>query len=63
PIIVLTTPVDSTPGPLLALLQVGATVAVAALSWHFVEEPIRRRGFRGVFAALVAPRWSFRGIP
>ena len=29
PIIVLTTPVDSTPGPLLALLQVGATVAVA----------------------------------
>ncbi|MGD1033001.1 MAG: acyltransferase family protein [Candidatus Dormibacteria bacterium] len=63
PIIVLTTPVDSTPGPLLALLQVGATVAVAGLSWHFVEEPIRRRGFRGVFAALVAPRWSFRGIP
>jgi peptidoglycan/LPS O-acetylase OafA/YrhL len=63
PIIVLTTPVDSTPGPLLALLQVGATLVVAGLSWHFVEEPIRRRGFRGVFAALVAPRWSFRGIP
>ncbi len=63
PIIVLTTPVDSTPGPVLALLQLGATVAVAGLSWHFVEEPIRRRGFRGVFAVLVAPRWSFRGIP
>ena len=63
PIIVLTTPVDSTPGPALALLQLGATVAVAGLSWHFVEEPIRRRGFRGVFAGLVAPRWSFRGIP
>jgi len=63
PIIVLTTPVDSTPGPVLALLQLGATVAVAGLSWHFVEEPIRRRGFRGVFAGLVAPRWSFRGIP
>jgi peptidoglycan/LPS O-acetylase OafA/YrhL len=63
PIIVLTTPVDSTPGPLLALLQLGATLAVAGLSWRFVEEPIRRRGFRGVFTALVAPRWSFRGIP
>ncbi len=63
PIIVLTTPVDSTPGPVLALLQLGATVAVAGLSWHFVEEPIRRRGFRGVFAGLVAPRWSLRGIP
>ena len=63
PIIVLTTPTDSTPGPVLALLQLGATVAVAGLSWHFVEEPIRRRGFRGVFTGLVAPRWSFRGIP
>ena len=63
PIIVLTTPVDSKPGPLLGLLQAGATLVVAGLSWRLVEEPIRRRGFRGVFSALVAPRWSFRGIP
>ena len=63
PIIVLTTPVDSTPGPLLGLLQVGATVGVAALSWRFVEDPIRRHGFRGVVSFLTAPRWSRRGVP
>ena len=63
PIIVLTSPVVGTAGPLLTLAQVGATLAVAALSWRFVEEPIRRRGFRGVFAGLTAPRWSVRGVP
>jgi len=63
PIIVLTSPVVGTPGPLLTLAQVGATVAVAALSWRFVEEPIRKHGFRGVFAGLTAPRWSVRGVP
>jgi peptidoglycan/LPS O-acetylase OafA/YrhL len=63
PVIVLTTPVDGIAGPLLSGLQVGATVAIAALSWRFVEEPIRRRGFRCVFAGLTAPRWSVRGVP
>jgi len=63
PIIVLTSPVIGAPSPLLTLAQVGATVAVAALSWRFVEEPIRRHGFRGVFAGLTAPRWSVRGVP
>jgi peptidoglycan/LPS O-acetylase OafA/YrhL len=63
PIIVLTTPVDSSGGPLLGVLQVGATLAIAALSWRFVEEPIRRRGFRAVFSGLTAPRWSVRGVP
>jgi peptidoglycan/LPS O-acetylase OafA/YrhL len=63
PIIVLTSPVNGTAGPLLTLAQVGATVAVAALSWRFVEEPIRKHGFRGVFAGLTAPRWSVRGVP
>jgi peptidoglycan/LPS O-acetylase OafA/YrhL len=63
PIIVLTSPVVGTAGPLLTLAQVGATLAVAALSWRFVEEPIRRRGFRGVFAGLTAPCWSVRGVP
>ena len=63
PIIVLTSPVDGTAGPLLTLAQVGATVVMAALSWRFVEEPIRKHGFRGVFAGLTAPRWSVRGVP
>jgi peptidoglycan/LPS O-acetylase OafA/YrhL len=63
PIIVLTSPVVGTAGPVLTLAQAGATVAAAALSWRFVEEPIRMHGFRGVFAGLTAPRWSVRGVP
>src|SRR3712207_4678423 len=43
PIIVLTTPtVQRGINLSLAILQVAATIAVAALSWRFVEEPIRR---------------------
>jgi peptidoglycan/LPS O-acetylase OafA/YrhL len=63
PIIVLTSPVVGNAGPVLTLAQAGATVAAAALSWRFVEEPIRTHGFRGVFAGLTAPRWSVRGVP
>ena len=44
PIIVLTAPNYTREGVSLSLgaLQVGATIVVAALSWRFVEEPIRR---------------------
>jgi peptidoglycan/LPS O-acetylase OafA/YrhL len=43
PIIVLTTPATQhTVQPFRAILQVGATVAISALSWKFVEEPIRQ---------------------
>ena len=43
PIIVLTAPsLDQKPTLSLQVLQVAATIIVAALSWRFVEEPIRR---------------------
>src|ERR1700761_41696 len=43
PIIVLTTPATQhTVQPLRAILQVGATVGISALSWKYVEEPIRQ---------------------
>ena len=51
PIIVLTTParllqtpIDQHPPvqPVRAILQIGAAVALSALSWRFVEEPIRQ---------------------
>jgi peptidoglycan/LPS O-acetylase OafA/YrhL len=43
PIIVLTTPATQhTVQPLRAILQIGATVAISALSWKYVEEPIRQ---------------------
>lgn len=42
PIIVLTTPAgSSSPGLALAAVQVAATFGIAALSWRFVEDPIR----------------------
>ena len=42
PIIVLTTPGTGAPGLARATVQVAASIAAAALSWRFIEEPIRR---------------------
>ncbi|MGH3272722.1 MAG: acyltransferase family protein, partial [Streptosporangiaceae bacterium] len=41
PIIALTTPAHGQDPVSRAILQVAATIGVAGLSWHFVEEPIR----------------------
>ncbi len=52
PVIVLTSPTVDTTGfdPLRAALQVGASIVLAALSWRFIEEPIRQ----GALSRLVA---------
>ena len=42
PVIILTSPANSTENLPRAALQVGASIGIAALSWRFVEEPIRR---------------------
>jgi hypothetical protein len=55
PIIVLTAPAGSAGNPVSvvrAVAVVAGTVAIAALSWKFIEEPIRRGGLR---------RWPARG--
>ncbi len=46
PVIVLTSPTVNTNGvnPERAVLQVGASIGLAALSWRFIEEPIRQGG-------------------
>jgi peptidoglycan/LPS O-acetylase OafA/YrhL len=41
PIIVLTTPADGQETLLRGTLQVAASIAVAAVSWRFIEEPVR----------------------
>lgn len=60
PIIVLTSPQglhrDST---VRSLLQVAAIFAVAALSWHFVEEPIRHGAIGRFFARRRAVGWKW----
>ncbi len=65
PIIVLTTPLDATgPAELVRMvLQVAATLVIAALSWRFIEQPIRTRGFTSVLSRLRAPRIRVIGVP
>src|ERR687894_2608400 len=58
PIIALTTPTVQREANLpLEILQVGATIAVAALSWRFVEEPIRRGALGQVWAQVRSGGW------
>jgi peptidoglycan/LPS O-acetylase OafA/YrhL len=55
PIIVLTSPANSTENLTRAALQTAATIAVAALSWRFVEEPIRHGALGRLWARVRAP--------
>ena len=57
PIIVLTTPANTTPSLARATLQIAASIAVAALSWHFIEEPIRRGAIGRWRAQLRSGAW------
>src|SRR5919199_1509915 len=69
PIIVLTTPTVLKRASLpLELIQVGATIAVAALSWRYVEEPIRRGALARLWAQARSGEWrqkdaSRRALP
>ena len=65
PIIVLTTPTvqRSANLPLGDVLQVGATIAVAALSWRFVEEPIRRGVLGRFWAQARSGGWRPKADP
>jgi len=58
PVIVLTSPANATEDLPRAAAQIAATVALAALSWRFVEEPVRRgaiaRGWRKLRERRVA---------
>ena len=58
PIIVLTAPaLDQEPTLTLQALQVAATIIVAALSWRFVEEPIRRGAIGRLWGKLRSGEW------
>ncbi len=68
PVIVLTSPVGSGFAPWRALWQVSASILLAALSWHFIEDPIRHRRYDRFFAAIWHPRqwpslpWGGAGV-
>jgi peptidoglycan/LPS O-acetylase OafA/YrhL len=63
PIIVLTGPGGRAPESLLGkALQVAAIFAVAGLSWHFIEEPIRHGAIGRFFARRRAVGWKWEGF-
>ncbi|MGN6217024.1 MAG: acyltransferase family protein [Solirubrobacterales bacterium] len=60
PVIVLTGPASHPPHSLLGkALQVAAIFAIAALSWRFVEEPIRHGAIGRFFARRRAVGWKW----
>ncbi len=65
PVIMLTRPDVDVPfdGPTLVALRVGLTLGIAALSYRFVETPLRRHGMAGVRAgyAWIQARWGRAG--
>jgi peptidoglycan/LPS O-acetylase OafA/YrhL len=64
PIIVLTTPtVTAGVEPLRATLQVAASIGVAALSWRFIEEPIRHGALGRMWARINAENWKPETLP
>jgi peptidoglycan/LPS O-acetylase OafA/YrhL len=64
PIIVLTAPgLDQKPSLSLQVAQVAATIVVAALSWRFFEEPIRRGALGRLWARTRSREWFTRRAP
>jgi peptidoglycan/LPS O-acetylase OafA/YrhL len=64
PIITLTTPMsESGVNPLRAVLQVGAIVGLSALSWTFVEKPIRQGALGRLVARIRLGEWHPVNIP
>ncbi len=62
PVIVLTTPAGATENLPRVAAQVAATVGIAALSWRYVEEPIRRGAIERGWRRLRARRLSGLGL-
>lgn len=64
PIIVLTTPEGTVSVDLLrAVLQVAATFLIAALSWKYIEDPIRRGAIGRIWGQVKQGRWRRETIP
>ena len=62
PVIVLTSPANAAEDLPRAALQVTASVALAALSWQFVEEPVRHGAIERLAARVRAAGWRARPV-
>ncbi|MHB1711547.1 MAG: acyltransferase family protein, partial [Acidimicrobiales bacterium] len=59
PVIVLTTPLDARPDLLRAGLQVGASMALATVSWRYIEQPVRHGALGRLWGRLRRHDWSW----
>ena len=59
PVIVLTTPLNAPPSVVRASVQIVATFALAALSWRFVEDPVRQGSLGRLVARVRQHNWSW----
>ena len=64
PVIVLTTPIlNQGVDALRVALQVAASIALAALSWRYVEEPVRHGAVGRLWAQARSVGWHPRSLP
>ena len=62
PIIVLTAPAGGGDTPRRAVLQVAATIGCAALSWRYIEEPIRHGALGRWWAQMQGGSWRIGSL-
>ena len=58
PVIVLTTPLNAPPNLARATLQIAASIGLAALSWRYVEQPVRHGALQRAWHRLRSREWS-----
>jgi len=58
PVIILTTPTHAPPNLLRASLQVAASIMLAALSWRYVEQPVRHGALGRQWQRLRRHQWN-----
>jgi peptidoglycan/LPS O-acetylase OafA/YrhL/lysophospholipase L1-like esterase len=59
PVIVLTTPLGASPSLLRATLQVSASIGLAALSWRYVEQPVRHGALGRWWQRMRRRQWAW----
>ena len=59
PVIVLTTPLNAPSSVMRAVLQIVATLVLAALSWRFVEQPVRHGALGRQWQRIRSHQWTW----
>ncbi len=59
PVIVLTTPLNATASLMRASLQIAATLVLAALSWRFIEQPVRHGALGRQWQKVRTRQWTW----